>query len=232
MSNLSAIALGVTPQGDNPCVGSGAGWNGSDCVGLQTPGDQGYSIALAMLPFASSGALARQNTEVAGATANKTYGEILQRLTNALAWGQIDQNSANGRGGWYYTLNSTTLDGSTVGWDILGFLDAAAAGATVPPWVATEFKFGFDKALNNDGTFDYNGDGNPRSITAWDRKRTASACRGCTGSVRRRVPASPRSPIPSTAGGVAQVVPVVTAGVGARPVIRVAPTPCSITSRA
>ena len=161
MSNLSAIALGVTPQGDNPCVGSGAGWNGSDCVGLQTPGDQGYSIALAMLPFASSGALARQNTEVAGATANKTYGEILQRLTNALAWGQIDQNSANGRGGWYYTLNSTTLDGSTVGWDILGFLDAAAAGATVPPWVATEFKFGFDKALNNDGTVDYNGDGNP-----------------------------------------------------------------------
>ena len=40
----------------------------------------------------------------------------------------------------------------------------------MPPWVATEFKFGFDKALNNDGTFDYNGDSNPRSITAWDRK--------------------------------------------------------------
>ena len=121
--------------------------------------DQGYTTALAILGFAGSGALGQVNTEVAGYTNGKTYGEILQRLVNALAWGQND--SSTGQGGWYYTFNSTTLDGSTVGWDVLALLDASAAGATVPGWVATQFKIGFDKALNTDGSFDYNGDGNP-----------------------------------------------------------------------
>jgi hypothetical protein len=99
------------------------------------------------------------NTEVAGVTNGKTFGEILQRLVNALAWGQND--SSTGRGGWYYFFNSTILDGSTVGWDVLALLDASAAGATVPAWVATEFKLGLDNALNSDGSFDYNADGNP-----------------------------------------------------------------------
>ena len=98
MSTLSVRGLGVTPQGDDPCVGSGAGWNGSDCVGLQTASIQGYSVGIAMLGFAGSGALARVNTEVAGVTAGMTYGEILQRLTNALAWGQQDAGNVH-RGG-------------------------------------------------------------------------------------------------------------------------------------
>jgi hypothetical protein len=160
MSQLAEVALDVTPQGDDPCVGVADG--PAPCVGLRTPGDPGYSIPVAMLPFAASGALARVNTEVAGVTAGMTFGEILQRLSNAEAWGMTD-GAGISRGGVGYQLNGGQFDGSTAGWAILGFLDAAAAGAIVPAWVASEFKFGFDNALNDDGSFDYGADGNPAS---------------------------------------------------------------------
>ena len=163
MSNLSTVTLGVQGGTRNPCVGGVLGvWDGSDCIGLRTPGDPGYSVAVAILPFAASGALDRVNTEVGGVTAGMTFGEVLQRLVNTQAWGQFDGTGID-RGGWVYQLNSGSFDGSTAGWAILGFLDAAAAGAIVPDWVATEFKFGFDNALNNDGSFDYRGNGNPAS---------------------------------------------------------------------
>jgi hypothetical protein len=158
LSNLVNVNLAVTPGGNNPCVGVPAA-TFADCKGLAPPGDTGYTTALAILGFAGSGALTRINTEVAGITNGQTYGAIMQRLVNALAWGQND--SGTGQGGWYYNFNSTILDGSTVGWDVLALLDASAAGATVPAWVLTEFKKGFDKALNTDGSFDYQGDGNP-----------------------------------------------------------------------
>jgi hypothetical protein len=161
MSNISNVTLGVTPQGDDPCVGVSDG--PAPCVGFRMPSDPGYSIPLAMLPFAASGALARVNTEVGGVTAGKTYGEILQRLVNAEAWGQTDGVGNIRRGGVGYQLNGGQFDGSTAGWAILGFLDAAAAGAIVPPWVSTEFKFGFDNSLNNDGSFDYSANANPAS---------------------------------------------------------------------
>ncbi len=153
LSTLSSIAMGVTPAGNNPCVIY------ADCVGFAPPGDQGYTTALAILGFAGSGALGQINTEVTGVTSGKTYGEVLQRLVNALVWGQND--SSTGRGGWYYNFNSTVLDGSTVGWDVLALLDASAAGASVPGFAITEFKIGFNNALNTDGSFDYNADGNP-----------------------------------------------------------------------
>jgi hypothetical protein len=156
ISQLSTLALGVTPGGNNPCVIY------ADCVGLQPPGDQGYTTALAILGFAGSGALTQVSTEVAGYTNGKTYGEIMQRLVNALAWGQND--SGTGQGGWYYTFNSSTADGSTLGWDILALLDATASGATVPPWVITQFKIGFDRALNTNGSFDYQADANPAAL--------------------------------------------------------------------
>ena len=164
LSQLSQITLGVQTAG-NPCVGAGTGWDGSDCIGLSTTtGDNhsGYGTSVSILPFAASGALSRVNTEVAGATANMTYGEVLQRLVNTAAWGQTD--SGAGRGGWGYAHNGGQFDGSTVGWAILGFLDAEAAGATVPAFVRTEFKFGFDNALNTDGSFDYGADGSPASV--------------------------------------------------------------------
>ncbi|MBX3645465.1 MAG: hypothetical protein KF720_20585 [Rubrivivax sp.] len=151
-SQLLQQPLSVTPAGNNPCVVY------VDCVGLTTGSDQGYSTALAILGFAGSGALAQINTEVAGYTNGKTYGEILQRLVNGLIWGQND--SGNGRGSWDYGFNSTRGDGSTLGWDTLGLLDARAAGATVPAWVIAEYTLGFNCTLNNDGSFDYVADCN------------------------------------------------------------------------
>lgn len=157
LSQLSTVNLGVTPQGDNPCVIY------VDCVGLAPPGDQGYTTALVILGFAGSNAAGQINTEVAGYTNGKTYGEILQRLVNALAWGQNDQGCGGGRGGWDYGFNNACRsDGSTIGWDALAILDAAAAGATVPNFVKNELAIVIGLPgggmLNSDGTFDYTND--------------------------------------------------------------------------
>src|SRR5262249_2800681 len=55
---------------------------------------------------------------------------------DAIAWGQYDPASCQ-EGGWRYGLNFDS-DGSAIGWAGLALLDGAAAGATVPPFVATE----------------------------------------------------------------------------------------------
>ena len=154
MSWLGSITLNGQPAG-NPCVG-GLGVAAGDCGGLTTSrGDhRGYIGAVVMLPFAASGALTRINTEVGGATAGMTFGQILQRLTNTQVWGMTD--SGEGRGGIGYNHNGGQFDGSTVGWGVLAFLDAEAAGATLPAFARTEFAFGLNYALNTDGSFDYN----------------------------------------------------------------------------
>jgi len=95
----------------------------------------------------------------------KTYGEIQQRMANALTWGQIDAPSTTtgDRGGWYYNFNSSSSDGSTVGWDLLALMDAEASGAVIPAWAKTEFNHALNGGLNTDGSFDYQADGNPAS---------------------------------------------------------------------
>jgi hypothetical protein len=161
LSTLTTQAIGVTPGGNNPCVGVPAALY-ADCKGLvPNQGDPGYTTGLAMLSIAGSGALAQVNNEVAGVTAGMTYGEILQRLTNSLAWGQGDVPF--GRGGWHYNFNSGTGDGSTMGWAILGLLDAQAAGAVVPKWVKDEvgvlMAVPGGGILNSDGSWDYSANG-------------------------------------------------------------------------
>ena len=61
---------------------------------------------------------------------------------------------------------------------MLGFLDAEAAGAVVPAFVRTEFKFGFDNALNTDGSFDYSGDGSPVSQSSPGPQKTGIGLQG------------------------------------------------------
>ena len=155
ISTLQQINISVFPVGNNPCTIY------ADCIGLGlTDFHQNYETAVAVLSIAGSGAMSKVNNEVAGYTNGKTYGEILQRMVNALAWGQID--SSTGKGGWYYNFTtSATSDGSAVGWDILALLDAAAAGATVPTWVNDNFKLALAASLNTDGSYDYQSDGNP-----------------------------------------------------------------------
>lgn len=156
IGQLNNVVLGVTPGGNNPCVGVPAA-TFADCRGLAPAADTGYTAAVAILGLAGSGALTQVNTEVAGITNGQTYGAILQRLVNALAWGQND--SGSGRGGWDYNFNSTRGDGSTLGWDILALLDAEAAGALVPAWVKSEIGvlMGVPGGgiLNSDGSWDY-----------------------------------------------------------------------------
>lgn len=163
LSTLSSIDLTVQPgdpTDNDPCVGPGI--EPAPCEGYETPDDPGYSVAIAILPFAASGALNRVNTEVAGVTNGKTFGEILQRLVNSEAFGMTDFPSPR-RGGVGYFFNQGVNDGSTAGWAFLAFLDAAAAGAVVPPWVETELEFAIADSLNTDGSYDYFANGNPDS---------------------------------------------------------------------
>ncbi len=232
IGTLAQVAIGITPGGNNPCSVY------ADCVGLVTGGYQGYTAALTILPFAGSGALAQINTEVAGYTNGKTYGEIMQRMVNALIWGQND--SGTGEGSWDYGFNSTRGDGSTLGWDTFALLDAAASGATVPAWVATEYKKGLDCHLNTDGSFDYTADCAPGSPNSPGPQKAGIGLQGLflIGETGARVTAVTNN-INSWWNGAA-------GGIGAERLglqfvrlshtrmtpTRVAPTRCSTTSRA
>ena len=146
------------PAPRDPCVGIPA--DQSPCSGLTNPsGSAGYTIGISMMPFAASSALDRVNGAFGPALIrNKTYREILQRLTNTLSWGQYDGNNLS-RGGWGYGMQSGTQDGSVMGWVILGLLDAESVGIEVPDWVKTEAAFSITAGWNNNGSWDYNPNG-------------------------------------------------------------------------
>jgi beta-lactam-binding protein with PASTA domain len=163
INELRTFSLTVQPAG-NPCVNVEA----APCIGLrQNQQSEGYATSLAILPIAASNALNRHVSEIAGTenmgyVVGKTYGEVLQRLVNAMAFGQGESGFA--RGGWAYNFNSGNTDGSTIGWNVLALLDAAAAGITVPAFVKTEFtNFAVPYGINSDGTFDYTSDNNAAS---------------------------------------------------------------------
>jgi hypothetical protein len=175
LANMTTLNIGVTPAGNDPCVSVPAPL--CSALSAQTTGDPGYENGIVLLPFAASGALNRTVTEVAAANVNgKTFREILQRMVNASTWGQND--SGTGRGGWYYTFNSTSSDGSTNGWELLGLLDAAAAGATVPGWVKTEWALALAAGLNNDGSFDYQANANRASNSSVNVAKTGVGVQG------------------------------------------------------
>jgi hypothetical protein len=170
INGLTTLNLTLTPNGGDPCVGVANDAN--KCVGLvgSSVGLTGYEDSIALLPLAGSSALSRHVAEItgtgnAGFVVGRTYGDVLQRMINSMAWGQIDVNNTN-RGGWGYTFNSGTSDGSTLGWNMLALLDAAAAGTTIPAFVKPEFSDPghagpthlnpFPTRTDIDGTFDYN----------------------------------------------------------------------------
>jgi len=152
------------PGVSNPCINVPAPVN----IALQaTPGNDGYAtpILAAAIAAAASAAPARLvdaglGAQNAGFVAGRTYAEILQRITNAIAWGQSD--ALNGKGGWSYSLQAgSSSDGSTMGWGLLGFIDSQAAGATIPAFSKPDFAGVLSRQLNNDGTIDYQVDNNP-----------------------------------------------------------------------
>lgn len=177
LARLTTLNISITPAGNDPCIGVPNDANKCVALSAQTTNDPGYENGIALLPFAGSGALNRTVTEVATANvASKTYGEILQRMVNASIWGQND--SGTGRGGWFYTYNSTASDGSTNGWELLGLLDATAAGATVPAWVKTEWALALAAGLNNDGSFDYQANASRASNSAVNVAKTGVGVQG------------------------------------------------------
>jgi hypothetical protein len=168
-NQLGTLTIGLQPAG-NPCAGAAPAAefaSGGNCIGYFSAGEgiglAGYANALMILPFSGSGALNRNNTEGGGPAAGRTYGEITQRLLNAMAFGQNEVSifGGAGRGGWNYGFNQDRMDGSTAGWNVLAILDAQAAGIPLPSFLIPEFSFGLDNAFNDDGSFDYNTDGNP-----------------------------------------------------------------------
>jgi len=192
LANLGIMTIGVTPQGDDPCVNVPVA---TRCIALfsNQTGNDGYENGLTILPFASSGALSRMATVgPSGSGINvvgMTYGEVLQRMVNASAWGQNDkQTAANvvstpqndpGRGGWIYQFNGSQSDGSTDGWELFAMLDAAGGGATVPAFVSREFgNFALPGGLNNNGSFDYRADGNRATLGSTNVAKTGVGIQG------------------------------------------------------
>ena len=174
LNGLTNQTLGVQTHLD-PCVGVGI--EPAPCIGFEDfSNNVGYSTAIASLPLSGSSALQRHvGASLNANVANKTYGEVLQRLMNAVAWGQVD--SGISRGGWAYGSSdnsSPTSDSSVVGWNLLALFDGVAAGAISPAAVKTEFGMPGDAFENhrndNDGSFDYNTnldespDGNGRNL--------------------------------------------------------------------
>ncbi len=143
----------------DPCaeIYSGANYGdplapGPDCTGLRATAsfDHGYSTAVTSLAIAGSGApaaLANHGTASGGFTVGRTHLEIMQRLVNAMAFGQRS-------GGWRYTFN-TQNDGSTNGWNVLAMLDGAAFGATIPPFVISQLDIGTEALTLVDGSMGY-----------------------------------------------------------------------------
>lgn len=179
LDNLYTRSLNVQAAGD-PCVGTGI--EAAPCTGLfaanvstdwwsgaTTYDHTAYMTAVAILPLSASGALNRTVNEVGGGASGgyvvgKTYGEVLQRLSNSMVWGQID--SCAGQGGWGYELidGCNNSDGSTVGWGILSLFDAGAAGAIVPAFANAQVGLVMANSINNDGSLDYSNDSNPASF--------------------------------------------------------------------
>ncbi len=156
------------PGVSNPCINVPAPVN----IGLSATNDFLDGYATPIMAAAIAAATSASPTRVVDAglgsqnsnfVAGRTYAEILQRVVNAVAWGQSD--SGLGKGGWYYNLQAgSSSDGSTMGWALLGLIDSQSAGATIPAFVKTNFQNVLNNQLNNDGTIDYQVDGQPTSV--------------------------------------------------------------------
>src|SRR5206468_6972791 len=95
LNGLSNQQLTVQTNLGSPCVGPGI--EPAPCNGYEDFSNSvGYSTAIASLPLSGSSSLARHAT--IGVGSGTTYGEILQRILNAIAWNQVDTGTS--RGGW------------------------------------------------------------------------------------------------------------------------------------
>ena len=147
-SGLSTQLIGAQPAGD-PCLGGIP----SPCNGLIPPVTQGYATSIALLAIVGSQSPGAIVDAGLGSVGGQAYLEVAQRLANTVAWGQEDPGQS-GRGGWQYSLNVGS-DGSAIGWNVLGLLDAAAFGAVVAGFVAPELEHEIERTTNTTGGMGY-----------------------------------------------------------------------------
>jgi hypothetical protein len=167
--DLTPCSEGGAVPALNPCVGVPAPVN----IGLAAPADglDGYATPIFAAAIGAAAAAAPARTVAAGIgsansnfVAGKTYAEVLQRVANAVSWGQSDGPTLFG---WYYNLQAgNSSDGSTMGWALLGLENAAAAGATIPAEVKARLATTLTAQLNNNGSLDYQGDSSPTTTSS------------------------------------------------------------------
>lgn len=110
-------------------------------IGILFGPNDTYTNGICGVSVAASGTPARQS--LVGSSAfvlGRTYKDIVQDMAEWFAYGQADSGAY--RGGWHYTANTNTADGSTNQWPIL----AIAAGEdhmaiTTPSFVRSEAPF-------------------------------------------------------------------------------------------
>jgi hypothetical protein len=107
-------------------------------IGIRFGPDDSYTNGICGLAVASSGAPGRVAGTGPGSVYNRAYFDITQDMVDYFAWAQND--GSNGyQGGWYYSANSTSADGSTNQWPILAMSAAVTnmsqLGLTVPLFV-------------------------------------------------------------------------------------------------
>ena len=109
-------------------------------IGVRFGADDTYTNGICGVSFASAGTPARQALNGPVTVRGRTYKDIAQDMAEWFAYGQAD--SGTYRGGWQYTANSNTADGSTNQWPLL--VIAAAEdnmSITTPRFVRTEAPF-------------------------------------------------------------------------------------------
>lgn len=151
LDRLAVRALDPADPPGNPCVGPIA--NPCDGRSPTTAGSVGYSTSIVLLAMVGNGTPGAVHAGV-GASTGETHAEIVQRLVNTVAWGQADPGTG-GQGGWRYGLDDGQSDGSAIGWNVLGLLDAQAYGAVIPAHVATELEIEIASLTNVTGSMGY-----------------------------------------------------------------------------
>jgi hypothetical protein len=101
----------------------------------------------------------------AAAIRGQTYEVVLEDLVDFMAYAQNDSSGGYG-GGWRYSSNYSTSDGSVSQWPVLGLGEAERApwGITAPAWVKTRLPNWINYIQYSDGGFGYTSPSSWRNV--------------------------------------------------------------------
>ncbi|MFO7907520.1 MAG: PKD domain-containing protein [Pirellulaceae bacterium] len=151
------------PYGDPDTNGNG--------LGIDTYGSRHtYEIGMAMMAVSASGAPLRVAETGESGVVGRTYYDIVTDMVDMCAWGQNEDSSWRGRGGWRYDWNYESSDNSITQWPVIG-LEAAETnwGITAPGFVKDELELWLNYSQSNSGTWGYT------TPNYWDNPAKAGA---------------------------------------------------------